>query len=93
MSSAVYAGTEAALLGFSRAIATEVAEDNITVNSIAPGRIDTPILNSSSSSHAANVAYLERSPIKRLGQSMDIALLSLFLASNAASYMTGAVFP
>ena len=82
-----YAAAKAALGGFSRALAQEIASRNITVNVVAPGFIDTDMTRTLSEEQRSSL--LERVPAKRLGSVEDIASAVLFLASKEASYITG----
>ena len=84
-----YAAAKAGLIGFTKALAQELASRNITVNVIAPGYIDTDmtaVLNDQ-----VRAELLERIPLKRVGCGDDIAAAARFLASDGASYITGAV--
>jgi 3-oxoacyl-[acyl-carrier protein] reductase len=84
-----YAASKAGLIGFTRSMAREVASRGITVNAVAPGYIETPmtaILNENQ--RAAMVAQI---PLGRPGTDAEIAQCVAFLASNAASYITGHV--
>ena len=82
-----YASSKSALNGFTKSLAKEIGSRNITVNSIAPGFIDTD-MTSFLDSHAKN-AIIKDIPLKRFGMASDVAELALFLASNEASYITG----
>lgn len=82
-----YAATKAGLIGFTHALANEVASRNITVNAIAPGFIETAMTDSISEEH--KTALLSRIPANRLGQPSDVATAVAFLASPMASYITG----
>jgi 3-oxoacyl-[acyl-carrier protein] reductase len=74
--------------GFIRAAALELAKDRITVNGVEPGMIATPAADNLGD--AAHQETLRRSvPLGRLGSPQDIAFAMLFLASPAASYITG----
>jgi 3-oxoacyl-[acyl-carrier protein] reductase len=75
------------LVGWAKTLAREVAPNGITVNTIAPGSIDTERLRALGS---GNVAVI---PAGRLGQPKEIAAVACFLASEQASYVTGAVIP
>src|SRR3954471_17924339 len=75
------------LVGWMKTLAREVAEKGITVNTIAPGRIDTERLRSIGHAGAEGV------PTGRLGEPAEIAAVACFLASDRASYVTGAVIP
>jgi 2-hydroxycyclohexanecarboxyl-CoA dehydrogenase len=92
---AVYAGCKAALIGFSKSIAREVAASGITVNVICPGPTDTPLLASflDEGDYGKKVhAALQRAiPLRRLGAPEDVAGIVAFLASDEASYITGQV--
>ncbi|UDL94744.1 SDR family oxidoreductase [Lichenihabitans sp. PAMC28606] len=83
-----YCATKAGVLGFTRALAYEVIDDNITVNAIAPGPIDTPIKDTLPPEWvAAKVAGL---PIKRFGTVDEVAPAVMLLASDAGAYFVGA---
>ena len=82
-----YAAAKAGLIGFSKSLAREVGSRNITVNSIAPGFIDTDMTRALAEQQ--RTALLTQIPLGRLGQSSDIAEATLFLASNAGGYITG----
>ncbi len=82
-----YAAAKAGLLGFTKALAQEVGSRDITVNAIAPGFIDTDMTRNLTEEQRQ--ALLQRVPVQRLGQTKDIAAAALFLASNAAGYITG----
>jgi 3-oxoacyl-[acyl-carrier protein] reductase len=82
-----YAATKAAVEGFSRSMAREVASRNITVNSIAPGFIATDMTNALGEDQKDMLRT--QIPLQRLGAPEDIAALVGFLVSNAGSYITG----
>jgi 3-oxoacyl-[acyl-carrier protein] reductase len=75
------------MLGFSKSLAREVGSRGITVNSVAPGFIDTDMTNELPQEQKD--ALLKEIPMARLGQADEIAQAVLFLASNNASYITG----
>jgi 3-oxoacyl-[acyl-carrier protein] reductase len=83
-----YAASKAGLMGFARSLAMELGPDGITVNSVAPGRIDTPMARGAAS--GMNEAFLAQIPLGRLGTPEDVAEVVAFLASDAAAYLTGA---
>jgi 3-oxoacyl-[acyl-carrier protein] reductase len=83
-----YASSKAALIGFSRSLALEVAGDGITVNCVAPGRIRTEM--TASHGEAADRVYEARSAVHRVGEPRDIAAAVAFFVSDQASYITGA---
>lgn len=86
-----YAAAKAGLIGMSKSVAQEVASRGITVNCIAPGFIDTDMTRALDESDREKLA--ERIPARRLGQTDDIAGAVLYLASDLAAYVTGAVLP
>ena len=86
-----YAAAKAGLEGFSRALAREVGSRSITVNSVAPGFIDTDMTRELA--EAQREALLTQIPLGRLGQAEEIAKVVGFLASDGAAYVTGATVP
>jgi glucose 1-dehydrogenase len=75
-----------------RTICLELAPYNITVNNIAPGAIDTPIDADVKADPEKMAALLKEIPLHRMGQPDEIAKLALYLASDAAAYVTGSTF-
>jgi 3-oxoacyl-[acyl-carrier protein] reductase len=84
-----YAASKAGLIGFSRALAREVASRNITVNVVAPGLIDTDMTRALT--EKAQGDWASQIPLGRLGATTDVAAAVCFLASDEASYITGQV--
>ncbi|MBO8142488.1 MAG: 3-oxoacyl-ACP reductase FabG [Firmicutes bacterium] len=84
-----YSTAKAGLIGFTRALAKEVARAGITVNAVAPGVIETDMLGELSEEERAQLA--ESLPLGRLGRPQDAAAAVVFLASPAAAYVTGQV--
>jgi 3-oxoacyl-[acyl-carrier protein] reductase len=84
-----YCAAKAGILGFTRAVAKEVAGRNITVNAVAPGYIETQM--TAALPPAAAEELVKRIPMGRLGQPEDVAGAVLFLCSDAAAYVTGQV--
>lgn len=82
-----YAAAKAGVAGLTRALARELASRNITVNAVAPGFIETDMTRALPEDHRQ--ALLAQIPLARLGHTDDIANAVLFLASPAASYITG----
>lgn len=82
-----YAAAKAGLIGFTKSLAQEFAPRNITANVVAPGYIETDM--TSAFSDTQRDAILDRVPMKRAGTSEDVAQAVLFLASDAAAYITG----
>ena len=79
------------LQGFGRALAREVGSRSITVNSVAPGFIDTDMTRELP--EAQREALQAQIPLGRLGQAQEIASVVAFLASDGAAYVTGATIP
>jgi 3-oxoacyl-[acyl-carrier protein] reductase len=84
-----YAASKAGIIGFTKALAKEVASRGICVNAIAPGFIRTQ-MTENLSEDIKNELQSEI-PMKRIGEAADVANLALFLASDAAAYITGEV--
>lgn len=84
-----YAASKAGVIGFTKAVARELAGRNITVNAIAPGYIATEMTHVLD--EKAKEALLTAIPLKRAGNSQDVANAALFLASPFADYITGQV--
>ncbi|HDY86005.1 hypothetical protein LCGC14_1294320 [marine sediment metagenome] len=82
-----YAAAKAGVIGFSKSLAREVGARGITVNTVAPGFIDTDMTNTLAEAH--KVALLEQVPVKRLGEPEEIAAAVSYLASLDAAYVTG----
>ena len=82
-----YSSAKAALNGFTKSLAKEVGSRNITVNSIAPGFIDTDM--TTYLSEEAKAEIIKNIPLQKLGDTNDISELVLYLASEKASYITG----
>jgi 3-oxoacyl-[acyl-carrier protein] reductase len=82
-----YAAAKAGVAGMSRALAREVASRNITVNSVAPGFIDTDMTKALSEDQIKTLML--QIPAQRLGTPADVAASVAFLASEGASYITG----
>ena len=81
-----YAAAKGALISFSRSLAREVGNHNITVNTIAPGLIDTEMLTTVPAEHIS--ASVEKQAVKRLGTPEDVAGLAVFLAGPSADFIT-----
>jgi len=82
-----YAASKAGMIGFSKALAQEVAKRGITVNCVAPGFIESPMTDALNEKQKA--AILTNIPAAKLGQGDDIAAACNYLASEEASYVTG----
>jgi len=84
-----YAASKAALIGFTKSVARELASRGITVNALAPGFVETDM--TAAISDEVRQELLQRIPLNAFGQPDDIANAALFLASPAARYITGQV--
>lgn len=84
-----YAASKAGLIGFARSIARELGSRSITANVIAPGFIQTAMTDAMTDSRRTET--LSNVPMARIGQPEEIAAAAVFLASAAASYVTGVV--
>ena len=93
---AAYAASKGAVIAMTRTMALDHAKDNIRVNSLCPGSIDTPLLRfaadmiSPEDPAGAIVEWGKLHPLGRVGQPSEMAEVVLFLVSDAASFMTGA---
>jgi 3alpha(or 20beta)-hydroxysteroid dehydrogenase len=83
-----YGATKWAVRGMTKTAALELAPDNIRVNTILPGLVDTPILGFADAETMK--AWATETPMARAGQPIEIARAALFLASDESSFMTGA---
>jgi len=86
-----YSAAKAGLIGFTKSLAREVGSRNIRVNAVAPGYIDTDM--TAALGEAARLALVSQIPLGRIGAPEAVADAVAFLASDAASYITGVVLP
>jgi NAD(P)-dependent dehydrogenase (short-subunit alcohol dehydrogenase family) len=84
-----YSSAKAALLGFTRALALELAPEGITVNGISPGPISTDMNAAVMSNPEANRQFLASLPVGRWGKVEEIGALACYLCSEAAGFITG----
>lgn len=82
-----YAAAKAGIIGFTKSLAKEIGSRGITVNSVAPGFIDTDMTRALPEAH--KTALLSSIPLGRLGESEEIAAAVAFLCSDDAAYITG----
>ena len=85
-----YSASKAAVVGFTKSLAREVASRGITVNAVAPGYIASPMTDKLSD--AVKSAFLDYIPMKRFGTPEEVAKLVRFILSEDAAYITGHVF-
>jgi 2-keto-3-deoxy-L-fuconate dehydrogenase len=93
----IYSATKAAVIGMTRSVAADYVKQNIRCNCICPGTVHTPSLEEriaanaaqAGSVEAARAAFVERQPMGRLGTPEEIAALAVYLASDAAQFVTG----
>ena len=88
----VYVASKHAVEGLTKSAALEAAPAGIRVNAVAPGPIETPMLNRFTGSEANKSAFLQRFPLQRAGTADEVAQTILFLASDKAPYITGQSF-
>lgn len=88
-----YGATKAALAQLSRGLAVELGPQGVRVNAVSPGYITTPMTQDNLAKPEVLEPIMTRLPLKRLGTASEVAEVVLFLASDAARYVTGAVVP
>jgi 2-keto-3-deoxy-L-fuconate dehydrogenase len=91
----VYGASKAAVIGMTRSVAADFAAQGIRCNAICPGTVETPSLEqrmrAQSDYEAAKSAFIARQPMGRIGKPEEIAELVVFLASDAAAFMSGSM--
>ncbi len=86
-----YCASKGGIAAMTEAMALELAPYNIRVNAVAPGMIETPMVESFKQDPKQTEALLARVPMHRMGEPQEVSNLVLFLASDQSSYMTGSV--
>jgi len=85
-----YAASKAGIIGFTKSIAAELGSRNVRCNAIAPGFVETDMTHYLKEGEAAK-SFLDKIPLGRFGSAEEIANVTLFLASDMSSYITGQV--
>jgi NAD(P)-dependent dehydrogenase (short-subunit alcohol dehydrogenase family) len=88
----IYSATKAAVISLTKTLSVELASDNIRVNAIAPGLIQTKFAAAIWGNESVLKMVEERTPLGRMGQPHEIAAIALWLASDLASFATGETF-
>ena len=89
-----YSTAKAGYLGLVHTLCSECGEDNLRFNAIAPGWIETPMFHKATDNDAPRLnKILGRIPMKRVGDPQDIGMAAVFLASDAARYISGVCLP
>jgi NAD(P)-dependent dehydrogenase (short-subunit alcohol dehydrogenase family) len=89
----IYAMTKGGIVALTRDLAAEWGQHGIRVNAVAPGWIRTPMTQALQNDPHRSAKVLERVPLRRWGESQDVAGVVVFLASDAAAYVTGCTIP
>lgn len=85
-----YTAAKGGIIGMMETLAVEFAPLGINVNAIAPGAIDTPMVQAANMPQEAMAALMNQIPLKRIGKSEEVSAAVVFLSSEEASYITGA---
>jgi NAD(P)-dependent dehydrogenase (short-subunit alcohol dehydrogenase family) len=88
-----YCASKGGVVQITRTVALEYATQNIRVNCLCPGVIDTPMVRRAAPDAAAEEAFTAMEPVGRMGKPEEVAALAAFLASDDASFITGAIIP
>ena len=86
-----YSAAKAGVIGLTRALSMELGRDGITVNAVAPGMIDTPLVRSHAKADELIARAVASTPLRRIGTPEDVAAAVAFLVSDDAAYITGDV--
>ncbi|MDZ5811465.1 SDR family NAD(P)-dependent oxidoreductase [Halorubrum sp. AD140] len=92
-SATAYAAAKGAIVNFTRSVAVDYAKQNVRVNSICPGFVETPMTDPAFGEEEFYEYVHGQTPMGRVAQPEEIAGLAMFLASDEASYITGANIP
>ncbi|AOH82895.1 hypothetical protein AWL63_01785 [Sphingomonas panacis] len=90
---AAYAASKGGVMQFTKALAVEWGDDGIRVNAIAPGFVETPLVPDAEKTAAREAAIMLRTPLKRIGDPAEVGGAAVFLASEAARFVTGVTLP
>jgi NAD(P)-dependent dehydrogenase (short-subunit alcohol dehydrogenase family) len=90
---AAYATSKGAVMQLTKALAVEWAQEGIRVNAIAPGFVETTLVPSAEKTPEREAAILARTPMRRQGRPEEVSGLAVYLASDAARFVTGAIIP
>jgi 2-dehydro-3-deoxy-L-rhamnonate dehydrogenase (NAD+) len=85
-----YSAAKAGVIALTKSLGKELADTGVLVNAIAPAAVDTPLLAQMAPAHVETM--IRKSPLGRLGKPEEVAALALWLASDACSFSTGAIF-
>ena len=85
-----YSAAKAGVIALTKSLGKELAGTSVLVNAIAPAAVDTPLLAQMAPAHVETM--IRKSPLGRLGKPEEVAALALWLASDACSFSTGAIF-
>jgi NAD(P)-dependent dehydrogenase (short-subunit alcohol dehydrogenase family) len=90
---AAYSASKGGVMQLTKALAVEWAEDGIRVNAIAPGFVESALVADREKTAAREAAIMARTPLKRIGDPNDVGGAAVFLASDAARFVTGVILP